>query len=194
MSTDADDIARTSESYGAEAPFRRPVEIAQDDSPHILAVLHALEWLDVHDHYRPDAVCLLQPTSPLRVVADIDGAIALAQEKKAEAVVTVTESVEHPVLSRRMDGSGVLTPFIPGHIDYPRRQDLPPAYAINGAVYVNRSESLKTKRTFYPEALHGYVIPADRTLQIDTPWEFHLAELVLKDRLSIMKTPRRGSA
>jgi CMP-N-acetylneuraminic acid synthetase len=193
VSTDDEEIALVSRRWGAPVPFMRPSELAQDASPHILAILHALDWLEQEEGYLPTAVCLLQPSSPLRKSEDIDAVMELAQEKKAEAVVTVTEAVEHPVLSRRMDADGHLHQFVPCNVDYPRRQDLPPAYTINGAVYFNRAESLKTKQTFYPEDIYGYVMPAERSLQIDTLWEFHLADLILRDRLGMGAGQERNS-
>jgi CMP-N-acetylneuraminic acid synthetase len=66
--------------------------------------------------------------------------------------------------------------------DYPRRQDLEPVYFINGACYVNRTRSLRRERTFYPEGLAGYVMPQARAHQIDTPDDFHLCDLLLRDR------------
>ncbi len=182
VSTDDDEIAAVAREFGAEVPFMRPAELAQDDSPHILSVLHALDELAGLEQYAPDAVCLLQPTSPLRTAEDIDAAIAIACESDAPAVVSVTEALAHPQLTQRMDADGRLHPFMEADTDYLRRQDLPDAYVLNGAVYVNTTDSLRRDETFYPEGLRGYVMPPERSLDIDTLWDFHLAELILCDR------------
>ncbi len=184
LSTDDPAIVEVARSHGAEAPFLRPTELARDDSPHIDAVLHALQWLDRHDGYRPDFVLLLQPTSPLRTSRDIGAAIAMAESGAADSVVGVTQTHDHPYLARRMSSDGLLFPFVPCDIDYPRRQDLSPAYAVNGAIYLNRRERLLATRSFESGRAVGYEMPAERSLQIDTAWDFHLCDLVLRHRLA----------
>lgn len=180
VSTDDEEIAAVSRQWGAEAPFLRPAAMAGDDSPHVLAVLHALEWLIERERVRPDYLVLLQPTSPLRSPADIDAAIHLAMERRAEAVVSVSETHDHPMLARRIRADGALESFVPCDLAYPRRQDLPKAYALNGAVYVFRVESLLVRRALDVPGALGYVMPADRSLQVDTPWDLRLAELILR--------------
>lgn len=188
VSADTEEIMDVAKQYGAEVPFRRPLRLSLDDSPHIQVILHALDWLEQEQGYLPDAVCLLQPTSPLRNSEDINNAILLRETRKVEAVVTVTKAVEHPYLLRQMDMDGKLQPFVQSNLDYPLRQNLPPAYFINGAVYVNTTESLKIKKTFYPGSTIGSIMPAERSLQIDTFWEFHLTSLIIKDRLGMRET------
>jgi CMP-N-acetylneuraminic acid synthetase len=75
-----------------------------------------------------------------------------------------------------------LAEFVTSDIAYLRRQDLPPAYALNGALYLNRSESLLRDHTFVPPGTLAYVIPPERSLDVDTPWDFHLVEMILQDR------------
>lgn len=183
MSTDDDEIAEVCRDWGIEAPFKRPAELAGDDSSHIGVVVHALEWLAANDGYRPDFVMLLQPTSPLRTADDIDAAITLAEKREASAVLSVTATHDHPFLVRAMTHSGSLGHFVECDIEYPRRQVLPAAYAINGAIYLNERDSLLSTRSFEPEGAIAYEMPAERSLQIDTPWDLHLCELVLRDRL-----------
>jgi CMP-N-acetylneuraminic acid synthetase len=77
---------------------------------------------------------------------------------------------------------GTLVDFMVSDLAYQRRQDLPPVYAMNGAIYLNQYESLVRDHTFLPEGTCAYIMPAQRSLDIDTPWEFHLAELILKDQ------------
>ncbi|KAB1441295.1 cytidylyltransferase domain-containing protein [Pseudodesulfovibrio senegalensis] len=184
VSTDHEEIAEAARNAGAEVPFMRPEELSRDDSPHIDCVLHALDWLEREQGYVPDCVCLLQPTSPLRLPEDIDGAVAMAErlmrEKGAAAVISVTDCPHHPYLARKQDESGRLLPFMEHDIAYQRRQDLPPALATNGAVYVNSVRSLREDKTFYPAECYGYHMPQERSLEIDTPWEFSLVEAVLQ--------------
>ena len=160
----------------------RPAELSGDDSPHISVVVHALQWLDSHEGYQPDYVLLLQPTSPLRTSEDIGAAICMAEEKSADGVVGVQEAHQHPYLVKRVTEDGTLADFIASPLAYPRRQDLPPACAVNGAIYLTRRQVLLAEQTFYPARTFPYVMPAERSLQIDDPWDFHLIELILEDR------------
>ena len=182
LSTDDPEIAEVAAAWGAEVPFMRPAELAGDTTPHILAVEHAIRWLEEAEGAQPEYVLMLQPTSPLRTTADIDGAIALARERDAIAVVSVSPMNRHPYLSKRILADGTLAEFVKSDIAYLRRQDLPPAYALNGALYLNRSESLLRDRTFVPPGTLAYVIPPERAQDVDTPWEFHLVEMILRNR------------
>lgn len=180
LSTDDDEIAQTAREWGADVPFIRPEELARDDSSHISVVRHAADWLEQHEGRCPEFLMILQPPTPLRTAADIDGAIELANEKGADAVVSVVEARHHPYLTRRMTETGSLVEFVPCDIEYPRRQDLPPAYAINGAVYLIRCSRLPQLETLVPHGSLGFVMPPERSLDIDTLWDFHLAELILE--------------
>ncbi len=181
VSTDDPEIAQAARDAGGDTPFLRPAKLARDETPHIDVVLHALDWLSERgDEY--EYVALLQPTSPLRTSEDIDEAVGLAIRRSAEAVVSVVETHDHPYLTRRMNEDGTLSEFVRCDIAYPRRQDLPAAFALNGAVFVNRPESLKSCRSFCPHGALAYVMPPERSLQIDTPWDLRLVGLVLDDR------------
>jgi len=179
VSTDGEQIAEIGRAWGAETPFVRPPELAGDGSSHIDALVHAIEWLDVNEGYRPEYVLTLQPTSPLRTAADIDAACAIAEANNADAVVGVEETHHHPFLVRKIGLDGRLEEFMRTDIEYLRRQDLPAAYALNGAIFLNRRESLLRDRTFEPAAAYPYVMPADRSMQIDTPWDWFLMERVM---------------
>jgi CMP-N,N'-diacetyllegionaminic acid synthase len=184
VSTDDDEIERVGLEGGAEVPFKRPAEMAGDASPHIDVIIHALEWLKLEQDYQPDYVLLLQPTSPFRTVADIDGAIQLAALKPdAEAVVGVCETEHHPFLAKKIDSEGGLEDFVKSDLAYLRRQDLPPAYVINGAIYLNKPDSLRKNRKIIPSGTLAYVMPQERSMDVDTPWDFYLADLIMSDRM-----------
>jgi CMP-N,N'-diacetyllegionaminic acid synthase len=183
VSTDSPEIADVARRYGAEAPFMRPADLAQDDTPGIEPVLHAALWLEENEGYRPDLIMLLQPTSPLRIPEDIDRAIELIHEKSADAIVSVTPAEAHPYWMKQIDGSGRMTDFI--KLDHPidRRQDLPEVFVLNGAIYLARYEVLVEQKTFFTDNTFSLVMPAERSLDTDTPWDLYLADLILKDRL-----------
>jgi N-acetylneuraminate synthase len=178
VSTDAAEIADVARAYDAEVPFLRPAALAQDDTPGIEPILHAVRWLEEHGD-RPDAVMVLQPTSPLRTAEDLDAAIRLLGEPKADAVVSVCDAPRHPYLIKRRSPEGWLQPFAP----MPKggdeiRQAFPAAYALNGAVYLIRREVLLAQRTLLPERTCAHIMPMERSIDIDTAVDLELAEYI----------------
>jgi N-acylneuraminate cytidylyltransferase len=155
------DIAR---SAGCDVPFRRDAALASDNASAIDVVADALMQVPGYD-----IVVLLQPTSPLRIAADIDGAIELLVSSGASACVTVREADEHPYWMFRLDDDGRLSRFAEPAGGMPlRRQDLPLAWSLNGAVYVAACDWFLQNRTFISSTTVGYPMPADRSLDIDT--------------------------
>lgn len=181
VSTDDEMIATVARQWGAEVPFMRPLELSQDDSSHISVVLHAIHWLE-EEGYCPDYIMLLQPTSPFRTIEDIQQTIKLAKDHHAVAVVSVSDAKQHPYLCKRILNDETLVEFINTDIGYLCRQAFPAAYVENGAIYLNKRSSLLQDQVFLPEGTIAYVMPEERSLDIDTPWDWHMAELILKDR------------
>jgi N-acylneuraminate cytidylyltransferase len=158
LSTEDEEIARLGREWGADVPFLRPAELATDEVPGVEPVLHALQQLESFDY-----VVLLQPTSPLRSASDIDGAIELCAQAAAWSCVSVTPVRENPLLMYWLDGNE-LRPLIAERVHPVTR----PFYLLNGAVYVARTEWLCRHRTFVTEDTIAYVMPAERSLDIDT--------------------------
>ena len=181
VSTDDEQIAQVARDLGAEVPFLRPAELARDDTPGVDPLLHAVEWLAAHENYFPEWLILLQPTSPLRSSDDIEAAFALALDRHADAVVSTTPACIHPFWTKKIDETGRLSDFVASNKSETRRQDLPPAYAPNGAIYLIRRESLLAARNFFGDQTYAYVMPEERSLDLDTAWDLHLADLILRD-------------
>ena len=179
LSTDDPEIAEVGRQVGAEVPFLRPAKLANDRSPVIDASLHALQWLEKMENYIPMYGMLLQPTSPLRTAEDIDAAIGLAEKQNADAVVSVTSVDRHPYLLKVMDENGRLAPFMKPEFAGSRRQDLPPVVGLNGAIYLVRRTVLRELKTWCPAGALAYIMPAERSLDVDTPWDLRLADLLL---------------
>lgn len=179
VSTDDPDIAEASQRYGAEVPFLRPPEMAADRSPVIEATLHAFQWLELNERYSPMFGMLLQPTSPLRTAEDIDAVIRLADARNADAVVSVSRVGQHPFQLKTINGDGHLTPFMKTDLSESRRQDLPPVVGLNGAIYLVRRTVLMESKTWCPPGALAYVMPVERSLDVNEPWDLHLADLVL---------------
>ena len=143
ITTDSERIKEVAERYGADVPFLRPAELAADNSKTIDAVIHAVNTLkEVGRNY--DILILLQPTSPLRTVKEIDDAIELFINKGCADLASVSKVNEHPILMRKINGDGVMTNLLnlPSTI---RRQDMPPIYRINGSIYINSIKTLVNK-------------------------------------------------
>jgi CMP-N,N'-diacetyllegionaminic acid synthase len=185
VSTDDEETVQISRTWGAEVPFIRPSRLAEDDSPHMLTVEHAIQWLEEHNNERPDYLMLLQPTSPLRTTEDIDAASQIAIERNAISVVSVCRTSHHPYLSKEIMEDGTLADFMPADVAYLRRQDLPPAYVLNGAIYLARRESILDNHTFLPAGVYAYIMPPERSLDVDSPWDSYLADLILRDKYGL---------
>lgn len=182
VSTDSAAIAAVSAQYGAEVPFLRPVELAQDHTCGMAPILHAVRWLDQHEAYQPDFVMCLQATSPLRVAADIEAAIDTALRQHADAVVSLTPIHYQPAWMKQVDSTGRLRDWLPGTPWAARCQDSPAVYALNGAIYLVRRHVLLTRQSWYGDNTYAYVMPPERSLDIDTPWDMYLADVLLGDR------------
>ena len=168
VSTDDSKIADVALQWGAEIPFMRPTEIARDDTPGIVPVLHALSILP--EQY--DLVVLLQATSPLRTVEDIDGCIAHLLKTCAKSCVSVVEPDKSPYWMYRVTEGKRLEPLF--NTTFDRRQDLPEAYALNGAVYVAECKWLTRMKSFVSEETAGYIMPKERSVDIDTEFDIKL--------------------
>ena len=178
VTTDDDEIAMMAQRYGAEVPFKRPADLAGDTSPGIAVVRHAVQWFDEREHYRPDFVIHLQHTSPLRTAEDIDAAFGLLTERGADAVVSVTPAHHHPYWTRTVDEDGWLHDFLDQSTPILVRQHLPPVYAVNGAIYLASRDVVLTDGWFTSRTA-AYVMPSDRSVDIDTAMDFAMAQLLL---------------
>lgn len=182
VSTDGEPIAAECRRLGADVPFMRPSELAGDESSHVDVILHALDWLRDEQGYDPDVVVLLQPTSPFRDAADIDGAIALHRQRDASDVLSVSPAPVHPYHVYAMDTAGRLAPYVAGRPADRRRQDLPAAWHMDGAIFLLGVARFRAQRTCFPPASLGFAMPPGHGLQIDTAADLDEARRIL-DRL-----------
>lgn len=178
VTTDSEEIAAVSRAYGAETPFLRPVELASDASRTIDAVVHAVGEM-VRLGRPHEVVVLLQPTSPLRRAEEIDGAIEAFFSHGKLGLASVSDVTENPVLTRRLDRSGVLHPILPVPSTV-RRQDMPRFWHVDGAVYVNRADDL-TPETSLNDNPIGFVVPRERSSDIDDIEDFLRAEKIMRE-------------
>ena len=181
VSTDDPQIADVARHAGADVPYLRPAALAQDHSSTLSVVLHMLDWLEQNGDNLPEWVMVLQPTSPLRTADDIRNAVDMTRNSGAPSVVSVTEAIPHPYLAGQIRADGVLSGVPALEMEDSRRQNFPAMYALNGAIYYNRSQNMRAERKIIAADTHAYVMPPERSLDVDTPSDFRLAELILKD-------------
>jgi len=185
LSTEDDAIAAAGRALGCEVPFIRPAELARDDTPHLPVIQHAADWMRDRAGYRPDAVMVLQPTSPLRTAGDIDAASALLESAGADSVLSVTEvpAHSHPSRTLRLDADGLAVLFATGEPvrrRINRRQDLPEAWVMNGAIYACRTGLLSgPQASLYGDRVVAYRMPAERSVSIDDMDDWAAAERAL---------------
>ena len=179
VSTDSPAIADAAGAHGADVPFMRPEALAADDTPMIPVLIHALNWLAEHEAYEPDVLVLLQPTSPLRTAEDIDGAMELMRSRDADAVVGVCPARTHPALTRKLDAAGRLSPFVEGLVLPDCRQGAQEAYEINGAIYAIKPHVLRERNTWYSDCTLGYVMPLERSGDVDEPVDLEMVRTLL---------------
>ncbi|MCB1800873.1 MAG: acylneuraminate cytidylyltransferase family protein [Gammaproteobacteria bacterium] len=177
VSTDSEEIAAVARRYGGDAPFLRPPELAGDASSPQDAIKHALAQLPAFD-----IVVLLQPTSPLRSSNDIDGALDTLLTTGAPSCVSVVEPGKSPYWSYRVDEQQRLQPLLDPVLSRMRRQDLPAAYVLNGAVYAARTAWLLDNQGYLGNGTVAYVMPGDRSVDIDNAFDLELAALYLRHR------------
>lgn len=183
VSTDDPAIADVARSAGANVPFLRPSELATDEISIWPAVLHAAEqWEHVRGR-KVDAVVLLQATSPLRIAEDIDGCIARFWALGADLCSSAVAAHDSPYFNmvESIDGSlDLVRPCSSLMRDSARRQDAPPVYALNGAVYVARRNVLQSlQNQFRVERYVIYEMPRRRSVDIDGPEDLEFAEWLL---------------
>lgn len=179
VSSDDSEISRIARQFGAEIPFQRPEVLSRDDTPALDVALHALDWLEANASL-PEVLLLLQPTSPLRTWEDIAAGVTLMENSGAPAVIGVCETKAHPWQVLKAGTDGGLESYLPNQLQSARRQDLPSAYQINGALYLNRCDSLRKDRMFVPLGARPYVMPCERSIDIDTALDFFLAETLMR--------------
>lgn len=179
LSSEDDVLIEEGRAAGLEVPFRRPEALAGDAVGMIDVVLHALDALEA-ERYRPGAVMLLQPTSPLRRPEHLRLAVAALGDNDAVCSVVPLPREYCPHYVMRIDATGHLDFFMPDAAQYIRRQDVPLAYRRDGTVYLTRTEVLREQRSFYGSKCAPLVLDPEESLTIDSPEEWREAERRLK--------------
>ena len=180
LSTEDQEINDVGRSLGIDVPFVRPAALATDEARSVEVAKHTLQFAENEERTRYDFVCLLQPTCPLRAPYDIDRAIEMLDQSDADGVVSLARVEEpHPV-KMMLVSDGFVHPLFPDQWrESVRRQELPPTFYLNGAIYCVRREVLLDYESLWGKKTLAYVMPAERSVNIDTLLDVRLAECLL---------------
>ena len=179
-STDDEEIAQVARAAGASVPWLRPAELSSDTAGSVDVCLHALDRYE-EEHGAVDGLLLLQPTSPFRRTATISRSLALFEPLPHRPVVSVSPAASHPLWCFRIEGE-VMSPYIAREFEAIRSQDLPPAYVLNGALYLIQPDQLRATRTFCPPDVQPLVIETPwECLDIDTTWDWFVAQQIAEN-------------
>jgi len=173
LSTDDEEIAAIGRKLGVDVPFLRPQELAADDTPAILTALQILELLPEFDE-----ILWLQPTSPLRIAEDINQLIQFAEQQNANSVASVTVVKTNPNWIFQINPNFLLRHYIDSPF-IPDRQKIPQAYMLNGSIYWANVHWLQKRKTFVCDDTLGFVMPAERSIDVDTLLDWDWVEFLM---------------
>lgn len=181
VSTDDSEIASIAETYGIEVPFIRPKELAQDETPHLPVMQHAVREMETKERITFDYAVILQPTSPFRKSEYIDETLKVLMNENTDSAVTLYElpSSFHPVRVKKIE-EGRVVPYCMDEPENARRQDYPVAYKRSSDVYAMTRACLMEKGQLYGQSTAGYIVPKERVIDIDTPTDWIVAEEMAK--------------
>lgn len=180
VSTDSAQYADVARQYGANVPFLRSDELSGDHASSWDAVREAIEqYKEIGRQF--DTVTLLQPTSPLRQAEDIIGGYQLFQSKSANYVVGVCKMDHSPLWSNKLPDDLSMEHFISTEVKDRPRQELPDYYRINGALYIARTDALDHISNMYDKGCYAYIMPQERSIDIDTELDFKMAEFLMTE-------------
>jgi N-acylneuraminate cytidylyltransferase len=181
VSTDSEEIAEIARAHGGDVPFLRPPELAQDGTPTLPVLVHALDELERLEGRTYASLLLLEPTSPGRLPEDIDAAFrVLDADPDADGAIGCSQPSFNPFYVGVIESQGYLARAFAG-VSAVRRQDVPPFLRINGTLYLWRTQFVRRVEPGWLDAgkFRSVEIPESRAFSIDDLWEFQLAELAI---------------
>ena len=181
VSTEDVEIAEIAKSLGAQVPFMRPQELAQDNTSSLDVIKHVINSYEVLG-IKFDIICLLQPTSPYRPLGAIDRSIELLLNSEADSVISI-KPIPHefnPHWTFKLSNEGLLSISTGECKIISRRQELPPAFHRDGAIYISRISTIREKDSIYGDVILGYDMKSPYYLNIDTRKDWEYAEELFK--------------
>jgi N-acylneuraminate cytidylyltransferase len=188
VSTDDVEIAKVAQEYGAEIPFLRPAELAQDDTPEWLVWQHAIRTLSGEAGQLPiETFVCLSPTSPLRAVVDVEACLHALRESEADLTFAVKPAERNPYFNMvLLDESGYARLVIPPSQAVYRRQAAPVVYDMTTVVYAARPQFILNATSMFSGKVKAITIPPERAVDIDTELDFRIAEFIMSERSKIL--------
>jgi N-acylneuraminate cytidylyltransferase len=183
VSTDSEEIASVARAAGAEVPFMRPAELAQDNSPEWLSWRHALDFIKQNDGAYPAALLIVPATAPCRSVDDLDRCLDEYERNDVDVVITVTDAHRSPYFNMVMvEADGTTKLVIPPVDIVTRRQDAPLVYDVTTVGYVVRPEYVVTKKGIFEGKVRHVHVPIERAIDIDTQLDFKIAQYLMDNK------------
>ena len=179
VSTDSPEIAEIAQHLGSEVPFMRPSELAGDLVPMLPVLQHSLQAAEKHYGKIVEALVLLDPTGPLRTVDDVEGCLKLFRRSHCDAVISGNTAHRSPYFNMVAQRDGYIHLVIPTAESIGRRQDSPPVYDLNTVVWVYSRKALMDEAARIPRRSLLYLVPAERSIDIDTELDFKILEFLM---------------
>ncbi|MBT7555745.1 acylneuraminate cytidylyltransferase family protein [Candidatus Woesearchaeota archaeon] len=183
VSTDSEIIANIAREYGAEVPFMRPTELAKDTSSEWPVWQHALGYLERSDPKRLDGIISLPTTAPLRDVLDVENCIDEYEKGNVDVVITVTEARRSPYFNMIIKDNKGYSSLVISNNKITRRQDTPIVYDMSTVAYVANAEYVKNSDGLFDGRVRSVEVPIERAIDIDTEFDFKIAECILQEKL-----------
>jgi len=180
VSTEDDQIAKVAGKFNAEVPFKRPKELAEDNSSMIDVLLHAVKWMEGEAKFKFDILVLLHVTTPLREADDIDKCIELLVDEKADNVFSVAEAYRNPYFNMVEVNAGNEVRLVKEG-NFATRQSAPKVFDMNSSIYVWWKDTFKAEKSLFLKKTRVYPMPRERSVDIDEPLDFRIAEMLLED-------------
>lgn len=178
LSTDSEMYADIGLAYGADVSFLRPETLSNDFADSWSVLRWVVQKFEEQNKFF-DTITLLQPTSPMRTATDLHNAMHLLDEKKADAIVSVCPLRHSPLWSNVLPEDGNMKDFLKTESEGSLRQELPTFYRLNGAIYLMKRDLLMSGEDIIANS-YAYVMPAERSIDIDTLLDFKIAELIME--------------
>ena len=176
VSTDSKKIKKIVKDFGLEIPFMRPDHLATDDSLAIPTVIHAVNEMEILNKINYDYVIMIQPTAPLRTSEDIDNSLNLLINEDTDSIISIVDVDNYHPIKMKLVKENRLYDFQESGLENPPRQSLPKVYIVNGAIYAMKRDVLIVGQTFKGESCLPFIMPQERSVNIDNLPDFTVAE------------------
>lgn len=187
VSSDDAEIIKIAKKYGAKAPFVRPKHLSTDKALAVPTIQQAVDFMEKQNGFKYDYVVMLQPTCPFTLSTDLDKALSKLIKTKADSVISVVEvGPIHPWRMKKIV-KDKLVDYTKEKVENMPRQKLPKVYLRSGDIYATKRDVLMKKNSFKGKSSKPYIIPLDRSMNVDSISDFWLAEKMLENHEVIKK-------